>query len=110
MKRWGFKGQPASHGVSLAHRSPGAIGGRQDPGKVWKGKKLPGCMGDERRTVHHCLVYKVRRWAWRPGLVGFLLALGAAVNWAWLDSKGLNVHFLPRLNLCCAAVQSSEVV
>ncbi|GLI64732.1 hypothetical protein VaNZ11_008099 [Volvox africanus] len=59
MKRWGFKGQPASHGVSLSHRAPGAIGNRQDPGKVWKGKKLPGCMGDERRTVHHCLVYKV---------------------------------------------------
>ncbi|GFR48051.1 hypothetical protein Agub_g9885 [Astrephomene gubernaculifera] len=59
MRRWGFKGQPASHGVSLSHRAPGAIGNRQDPGRVWKGKKLPGCMGNERRTVHNCLVYKV---------------------------------------------------
>ena len=59
MKRWGFKGLPASHGVSLAHRSPGSIGNRKDPGRVWKGKKLPGHMGDERRTVHNCLLYKV---------------------------------------------------
>lgn len=60
MKRWGFKGQPASHGVSLAHRAPGSIGNRKDPGRVWKGKKLPGHMGDEWRTVLNCLVYKVR--------------------------------------------------
>ncbi len=59
MKRHGFKGLPASHGVSLAHRSPGSIGNRTSPGKVWKGKKMPGQMGDERRTVHNCLVYKV---------------------------------------------------
>ncbi|KXZ41646.1 hypothetical protein GPECTOR_343g86 [Gonium pectorale] len=59
MKRWGFSGQPATHGTSLSHRAPGAIGNRADPGRVWKGKKLPGCMGNERRTVHHCLVYKV---------------------------------------------------
>lgn len=63
MKHWGFKGLPASHGVSLTHRSPGAIGNRNDPGKIWKGKKLPGHMGNERRTVQHCLVYKVgERW------------------------------------------------
>lgn len=59
MKRWGFKGLPASHGVSLTHRSPGSIGNRKSPGKVWKGKKLPGHMGDECRTVHNCLLYKV---------------------------------------------------
>ncbi|KAJ9526278.1 hypothetical protein QJQ45_009749 [Haematococcus lacustris] len=60
MKKWNFKGLPASHGVSLAHRSPGSIGCRTDPGKVWKGKKMPGNMGDERRTVHDCLVYKCK--------------------------------------------------
>ncbi|KAF5830157.1 translation protein [Dunaliella salina] len=59
MKRWNFKGMPATHGNSLSHRHGGAIGGRTDPGKVWKGKKMPGNMGDERRTVHDCLVYKV---------------------------------------------------
>ncbi|KAL6776775.1 MRPL3 [Auxenochlorella protothecoides x Auxenochlorella symbiontica] len=59
MKRWGFKGQPASHGASLAHRVPGSTGGNQDPGKVWKGKKLPGRLGGVRKTVQNCLVYKV---------------------------------------------------
>ncbi len=43
MKRHGFKGQGASHGNTKSHRRPGAIGGRTDPGKVWKGKKMPGC-------------------------------------------------------------------
>jgi large subunit ribosomal protein L3 len=52
----------------LAHRAPGSIGNRQDPGKIWKGKKLPGCMGDERRTVHNCLVYKVRVWPCADGV------------------------------------------
>lgn len=59
MKRHGFKGLPASHGVSLKHRAPGSIGNRKDPGKVWKGKELPGHMGREHRTVHSMLVYKV---------------------------------------------------
>lgn len=58
MKRWGFKGGPASHGVSLAHRTPGSIGAK-GTGKVWKGKKLPGHMGDERRTQQKCVVYKI---------------------------------------------------
>lgn len=59
MKRWGFAGQPASHGNSLSHRVPGSTGACQDPGKVFKGKKLPGRMGGKRRTVQNCLVWKV---------------------------------------------------
>lgn len=59
MKRHGFKGQPASHGNSLAHRAPGGIGACQDPGKVWPGKKMPGRMGNKRRTVQSVWVYKV---------------------------------------------------
>lgn len=51
MKRWGFGGQPASHGASKSHRSTGSIGGCQDPGKVWKNKKMPGRMGGKRKTV-----------------------------------------------------------
>jgi large subunit ribosomal protein L3 len=51
MKRWGFKGQPKTHGTSLSHRSPGSIGMRKDPGKVWKGKKMAGHMGGENVTV-----------------------------------------------------------
>lgn len=59
MKRFNFAGGPASHGNSLAHRVPGSTGACQDPGKVFKGKKLPGRMGGKRRTVQNCLVFKV---------------------------------------------------
>ena len=51
MKRYNFKGLRASHGVSIRHRSPGSTGQRQDPGKVFKGKKMPGHLGDRRVTV-----------------------------------------------------------
>jgi large subunit ribosomal protein L3 len=51
MKRWHFKGKNATHGVSLTHRAPGSIGNRKTPGKVWKGKKMAGHMGDQMRTV-----------------------------------------------------------
>src|SRR3569833_2270839 len=50
MKRWGFGGLRASHGVSVSHRSLGSTGNRQDPGKVFKNKKMAGHMGDKNRT------------------------------------------------------------
>lgn len=59
MKRWGFAGQGASHGVSLTHRHMGSTGQCQDPGKVWKGKKMPGHMGNRKRTHLNYQVYKV---------------------------------------------------
>jgi large subunit ribosomal protein L3 len=59
MKRWNFRGLEASHGVSISHRSHGSTGGRQDPGKVWKGKKMAGHMGDERVTVQNLRVVSV---------------------------------------------------
>jgi len=59
MKRWGFSGGNATHGNSKAHRSHGSMGGCQDPGKVWKGKKMAGRMGGKRTTVKNLLVYRV---------------------------------------------------
>jgi len=53
MKRWGFHGLRASHGVSLTHRSGGSTGQRQDPGRVEKGKKMPGHMGAKRITTQN---------------------------------------------------------
>eukprot|EP00475_Leptophrys_vorax_P008519 TRINITY_DN1551_c0_g1_i1.p1 TRINITY_DN1551_c0_g1~~TRINITY_DN1551_c0_g1_i1.p1 ORF type:complete len:273 (+),score=66.27 TRINITY_DN1551_c0_g1_i1:347-1165(+) len=50
MKRYGFSGMRASHGVSKSHRGLGSTGQCQDPGKVWKGKKMPGWMGANRST------------------------------------------------------------
>ena len=51
MKRHNFGGLRASHGVSISHRSHGSTGQRQDPGKVFKGKKMAGHLGDERVTI-----------------------------------------------------------
>jgi large subunit ribosomal protein L3 len=51
MKRWNFGGLRASHGVSISHRSIGSTGGRQDPGRTFKNKKMPGQMGVERVTT-----------------------------------------------------------
>ena len=53
MKRWNFGGLRATHGVSVSHRSHGSTGQRQDPGKVFKGKKMAGHMGDTRVTTQN---------------------------------------------------------
>ena len=53
MKRHGFAGLRATHGVSISHRSHGSTGNSQDPGKVFKGKKMAGHMGDERVTIQN---------------------------------------------------------
>jgi large subunit ribosomal protein L3 len=58
MKRWNFGGLRATHGVSVSHRSHGSTGGRQDPGKVFKNKKMAGHLGDERVTTQNLKVVK----------------------------------------------------
>ena len=59
MKRWNFGGLRASHGVSVSHRSHGSTGNRQDPGKVFKNKKMAGHLGDETVTVMNLKVVSV---------------------------------------------------
>jgi large subunit ribosomal protein L3 len=59
MKRWNFGGLRATHGVSVTHRAHGSTGQRQDPGKVFKGKKMAGHMGDERVTTQNLVVAKI---------------------------------------------------
>ena len=58
MKRWNFSGLRASHGVSVSHRAHGSTGQNQDPGKVFKGKKMAGHMGDKMRTMLNLEVIK----------------------------------------------------
>ena len=58
MKRWNFGGLRASHGVSVSHRSHGSTGQRQDPGKVFKGKKMAGHMGDKMRSMQNLEIIK----------------------------------------------------
>ena len=56
MKRWNFRGLRATHGVSVSHRSHGSTGNRQDPGRVFKGKKMAGHLGHERVTTQNIKV------------------------------------------------------
>jgi large subunit ribosomal protein L3 len=58
MKRWNFGGLRATHGVSISHRSHGSTGGRQDPGKTWKNKKMAGHMGVEKVTTQNLRVVR----------------------------------------------------
>lgn len=72
MKRWGFKGGPRTHGQSDRKRAPGSIGQRTDPGRVWKGKKMPGRMGSRAKTIKGLTVYKIdekKQELWLKGLV-----------------------------------------
>lgn len=59
MKRWGFGGMRATHGVSISHRALGSTGQRQDPGRVFKNKKMAGHMGDKQRTQQNLEVVRV---------------------------------------------------
>jgi large subunit ribosomal protein L3 len=59
VKRWNFQMQDATHGNSLSHRAPGSIGQCQTPGRVWKGKKMSGHMGFQRKTIQNLEVMGV---------------------------------------------------
>ena len=82
MKRWNFRGLRATHGVSVSHRSHGSTGGRQDPGKTFKNKKMAGHMGVDRVTT---LNLRVVQTDVERGLVLVEGAVpGAAGNWIFL--------------------------
>ena len=59
MKKYNFGGGRATHGNSVSHRAHGSTGGRQDPGRVFKNKKMAGHMGDERKTLQNIKVFSV---------------------------------------------------
>ncbi|GAH95973.1 unnamed protein product, partial [marine sediment metagenome] len=59
VKRYGFKGGPASHGAKQWHRRPGSIGASSDPSRVFKGKKMPGRMGSEKVTARNLKLVKI---------------------------------------------------
>ncbi len=71
MKRHNFSGLRASHGVSVSHRSHGSTGNSQDPGRVFKGKKMAGHMGDRRVTVQNLEVVEI------DGARGLIMIRGA---------------------------------
>ena len=59
MKRHNFAGNRATHGVSISHRSHGSTGQCQDPGKVFKGKKMAGRLGNKKTTTQNLLILKI---------------------------------------------------
>ena len=95
MKRWNFGGLRATHGVSISHRSHGSTGQCQDPGRVFKGKKMAGHMGAVRRTVQNLEVARVDA---EQGLVMIKGATPGAKG-AWIElrdaTKGAKVDDLP---------------
>jgi len=91
MKRWNFGGLRATHGVSISHRSHGSTGGRQDPGKVFKNKKMAGHLGAERVTTQNLKVVQtdVER--------GLILVEGAVpgVKGGWIEVRDAVKRALP---------------
>ena len=83
IKRWGFGGLRATHGVSLSHRSHGSTGQRQDPGKVFKNKKMAGHLGQERVTTQNLEVVRVDA---ERGLVFVRGAVPGADN-SWVEVR-----------------------
>jgi large subunit ribosomal protein L3 len=95
MKRWNFGGLRATHGVSLSHRSHGSTGQRQDPGKVFKNKKMAGHLGVERVTTQMLEIVRVDA---DRGLI-FIKGAVPGANNSWVEvrdaSKGKKPDGLP---------------
>jgi large subunit ribosomal protein L3 len=91
MKRWNFKGLRASHGVSVSHRSIGSTGNRQDPGKVFKNKKMPGHLGAERVTTLNIEVVRTDKER------GLIMVKGSVpgVKGAWVSVRDAVKRKLP---------------
>ena len=83
MKRWGFGGMRATHGVSISHRAHGSTGNRQDPGRVFKNKKMAGHMGDRQRTQQNLEIVRVDD---ERGLIFVKGSVPGAKN-SWLTVK-----------------------
>ena len=106
MKRHNFSGLRASHGVSISHRSHGSTGQRQDPGKVFKGKKMAGHLGDERVTTQNLVVAKIDA---EQGLVFIRGSVpGAKGGWVYVRDavKSPIPDKAPKPGSCRAAVKT----
>jgi large subunit ribosomal protein L3 len=91
MKRWNFGGLRASHGVSISHRSLGSTGGRQDPGKTFKNKKMAGHLGGDRVTTQNLRVVST------DAERGLILVEGAVpgVKGGWIQVRDAVKRSLP---------------
>src|SRR5579859_3669404 len=92
MKRWNFAGLRASHGVSISHRSLGSTGGRQDPGKTFKNKKMAGHLGVDRVTTQNL---RVVRTDVEKGLI-LVEGAGPGVKGGWSRVRDAVKRSLPK--------------
>ena len=92
MKRWNFGGLRATHGVSVSHRSHGSTGQRQDPGKVFKGKKMAGHLGDERVSTQNLQVVRVDA---KRGLL-FVKGSVPGADGGWVEGRDAAKVALPK--------------
>jgi large subunit ribosomal protein L3 len=92
MKRWNFGGMRASHGVSITHRAHGSTGNRQDPGKVFKNKKMAGHLGQERVTTQNLEVARVDA---ERGLV-FVVGAVPGAKGSWVEVRDAVKTALPK--------------
>ena len=104
MKRWNFRGLEASHGVSISHRSLGGTGGRQDPGKTFKNKKMHGHYGVDRVTTQSVEVAKVDV---ERGLIMIRGALPGHKG-GWVMVRDAAKHALPKEAPKPASVKKAE--
>ncbi len=105
MKRWNFRGLEDSHGVSVSHRSIGSTGQCQDPGRVFKGKKMPGHFGDETVTIQNLLVVDT------DDANGYVMVRGAVPSFdgALLRVRDAVKKVLPKDVPFPAGIKSSDV-
>jgi large subunit ribosomal protein L3 len=104
MKRWNFGGLRATHGVSVSHRSHGSTGQRQDPGKVFKGKKMAGHLGDERVTTKNLQIVRVDA---KRGLL-FLKGSVPGAEGGWVEVRDAAKTALPKEAPKPAGVRQAE--
>lgn len=104
MKRWNFGGLRATHGVSVSHRSHGSTGNRQDPGKVFKNKKMAGQYGNKRISVQNLEVVRV------DAEEGLILVKGAVPGseGAWIEVRDAVKIAMPKDAPTPAALKASE--
>ncbi len=104
MKRWNFRGLEATHGVSISHRSLGGTGGRQDPGKTFKNKKMHGHYGTDRVTTQNLEIAKV------DVARGLIMIRGAVPGHkgGWVMVRDAVKHPLPKEAPVPASVKKTE--
>jgi large subunit ribosomal protein L3 len=104
MKRWNFGGLRATHGVSVSHRSHGSTGQRQDPGKVFKNKKMAGHLGQERVTTQNLEIVRVDA---ERGLLFVKGAVPGSAN-GWVEVRDARKAPRPEAAPTPGAFQSAE--